>query len=84
MKPDSGQCYRSNCLFDGPTFGKGQYFDKPESFPPVEQPVPDYFDWICGWVLQHIGHTMGFMPQKHGVAGSISEMVNWRLVLPHP
>jgi predicted dehydrogenase len=31
--------------FDGPTFGKGQYFEKPESFPPAEQPVPEYFDW---------------------------------------
>ena len=31
--------------FDGPTFGKGMYFMKPESFPPAEQPVPEYFDW---------------------------------------
>jgi len=31
--------------FDGPAFGKGKYFDKPESFPPAEQPVPEYFDW---------------------------------------
>ena len=31
--------------FDGPDFGKGKYFDKPESFPPAEQPVPEYFDW---------------------------------------
>ncbi len=31
--------------FDGPAFGKGMYFLKPESFPPAEQPVPEYFDW---------------------------------------
>ena len=31
--------------FDGPAFGKGMYFDKPESFPPAEQPVPEYLDW---------------------------------------
>jgi len=31
--------------FDGPAFGKGMYFNKPESFPPAEQPVPEYFDW---------------------------------------
>ncbi len=31
--------------FDGPTFGPGRYFNKPESFPPQEQPVPDGFDW---------------------------------------
>ena len=35
--------------FDGPDFGKGKYFDKPESFPPVEQPVPKYLDWDL-WV----------------------------------
>ncbi len=31
--------------FDGPAFGKGMYFDKPESYPPAEQPVPEYLDW---------------------------------------
>jgi predicted dehydrogenase len=31
--------------FDGPDFGPGKYFNKPESFPPAEQPVPEYFDW---------------------------------------
>ena len=35
--------------FDGPAFGKGKYFDKPESFPPAEQPVPEYLDWNL-WV----------------------------------
>ena len=31
--------------FDGPDFGPNKYFNKPESFPPVEQPVPSYLDW---------------------------------------
>lgn len=31
--------------FDGPTFGPDKYFNKPGSFPPVEQPVPAGFDW---------------------------------------
>jgi predicted dehydrogenase len=31
--------------FDGPSFGKGRYFDKPDSFPPAEQPVPKNLDW---------------------------------------
>jgi len=31
--------------FNGPTFGHGKYFDKPDSFPPAAQPVPDGFDW---------------------------------------
>jgi predicted dehydrogenase len=31
--------------FDGPDFGPSKYFNKPESFPPAEQPVPQYFDW---------------------------------------
>ncbi len=35
--------------FDGPTFGPNKYFNKPESWPPKEQPVPDYFDWDL-WV----------------------------------
>jgi len=35
--------------FDGPDFGPNKYFNKPESFPPAEQPVPDYLDWNL-WV----------------------------------
>ena len=35
--------------FDGPDFGPGKYFNKPDSFPPKEQPVPEYLDWDC-WV----------------------------------
>ena len=35
--------------FDGPTFGPGKYFNKPESFPPKVQPVPAYLDWDL-WV----------------------------------
>lgn len=31
--------------FDGPSFGPNQYFNKPESFPPAEQPVPANLDW---------------------------------------
>lgn len=31
--------------FDGPDFGPNKYFNKPESFPPAEQLVPEYFDW---------------------------------------
>lgn len=31
--------------FDGPKFGPGKYFNKPESFPPEAQAVPDGFDW---------------------------------------
>ena len=35
--------------FDGPDFGPNKYFNKPESFPPAEQPIPDYLDWNL-WV----------------------------------
>lgn len=35
--------------FDGPDFGPGKYFNKPDSFPPKKQPVPDYLDWDL-WV----------------------------------
>ena len=31
--------------FDGPTFKKGAYFEKPESFPPQPTPVPEGLDW---------------------------------------
>lgn len=31
--------------FDGPDFGPTKYFNKPESFPPPEQPIPAGFDW---------------------------------------
>ena len=31
--------------FDGPTFGPDKYFNKPESFPPAEQPAPSTLDW---------------------------------------
>lgn len=35
--------------YSGPVFGKGKYFDKPDSYPIAEQPAPDYFDWDL-WV----------------------------------
>ena len=31
--------------FDGPDFGPTKYFNKPDSFPPPEQPIPAGFDW---------------------------------------
>lgn len=31
--------------FDGPDFGPNKYFNKPDSFPPAEQPVPSNLDW---------------------------------------
>jgi predicted dehydrogenase len=31
--------------FDGPDFGPTKYFNKPESFPPPEHPIPAGFDW---------------------------------------
>jgi predicted dehydrogenase len=31
--------------FNGPEFGPQMYFNKPESYPPAEQPIPEYLDW---------------------------------------
>ena len=31
--------------FNGPSFGPNKYFDKPEQFPPAEEPIPAGFDW---------------------------------------
>ena len=45
--------------FDGPTFGPKKYFNKPESFPPAEQPVPAYLDWDL-WL-----GSASFRPYNH-------------------
>jgi len=31
--------------FNGPEFGPDKYFNKPNEFPPSEEPIPDGFDW---------------------------------------
>jgi len=59
-------------------FAPGNYFTKPETFPPSVDPVPSYLDWDLwlGPVPCSNPLTMP-MHQNLGEGSTILEMVNW-------